>query len=372
MFEPSCRPRGRGEGRAEHPASSASLLAAASFLAALLLTLGCSPSVADGPPVEITVPSGATFQEVLDTLNARGIVHRPAMFKIYARMRGLDTAVRAGRYAFPSPTPWSRVLRDLTEGRVLTEALTIPEGFTLKQMAPRIAQITETSEASVLEALTRPDAEEDWGVPGPGLEGYLFPDTYFLAPGVPVQEVLASLVARYHEYWTPERVALREAWNLSEREIVTLASIIQAEARLPEEMPTISSVYHNRLRDGYLLQADPTVLYALGGPRARLLYAAMDSVADDPYNTYTHPGLPPGPIGSPGAAALDAALSPAETGFFYFVAHPDGSHIFSETLAQHNRAVAETRSEWDRLRREQAEEQGRGQVEERRQEGPSE
>jgi UPF0755 protein len=125
-------------------------------------------------------------------------------------------------------------------------------------------------------------------------------------------------------------------------------------------MPIIASVYHNRLARGQALQADPTVLYALGGPRARLLYAAMDSVADHPYNTYTHPGLPPGPIGSPGLAAVDATLSPAETDFFYFVAHPDGTHIFSRTLTEHNRAVAETRREWDRLRREQAGDPGNG------------
>jgi UPF0755 protein len=145
---------------------------------------------------------------------------------------------------------------------------------------------------------------------------------------------------------------------MTEAEVVTLASIVQAEARLRDEMPTIASVYHNRLDRNHLLQADPTVLYALGGPRARLLYAAMDSVADNPYNTYTHVGLPPGPIGSPGLAAFDATLSPAETDFFYFVAHPNGAHIFSRTLAEHNRAVAQTRPLWDRWRREQQEGQG--------------
>jgi UPF0755 protein len=169
------------------------------------------------------------------------------------------------------------------------------------------------------------------------------------------------MVARYKEVWTPERVALREAGGLTEGELVTLASIVQAEARLQDEMPTIASVYRNRLNRGQLLQADPTVLYALGGARTRLLYAAMDSVADHPYNTYTHAGLPPGPIGSPGLAALDAALSPAETDFFYFVAHPDGTHVFSRTLDQHNMAVAQTRAEWDRLRREQAQAERRNQ-----------
>jgi UPF0755 protein len=134
---------------------------------------------------------------------------------------------------------------------------------------------------------------------------------------------------------------------MTEREVTTLASIIQAEARHVEEMPRISSVYHNRLRRDHPLQADPTVLYALGGHRVRLLYAALDSVAEHPYNTYRHPGLPPGPIAAPGEAALVAALHPADTDFFFFVARPDGSHVFTRSLSEHNEAKARARREWD-------------------------
>ena len=130
---------------------------------------------------------------------------------------------------------------------------------------------------------------------------------------------------------------------MSEHEIVTLASIIQTEARQLSEMARISGVYHNRIRNRWLLQADPTVIYALGGYRERLLYAAIDSVADNPYNTYTQPGLPPGPIASPGAMAIDAALKPEEHDYWYFVARPDGSHVFTRTLADHNRAKEEQR-----------------------------
>jgi UPF0755 protein len=126
---------------------------------------------------------------------------------------------------------------------------------------------------------------------------------------------------------------------------MTLASIIQAEARRVEEMPTISAVYHNRLRLGYRLQADPTVLYALGGRRERLLFAAIDSVADNPYNTYTQRGLPPGPIAAAGEAAIHAALYPADESYLYFVARPDGSHIFTRSLEEHNRAREVARTE---------------------------
>jgi UPF0755 protein len=328
--------------------------------AGILIFSVCPTPTPAGPPVEITVPPGATFSEVVDTLEARGVLRKPALFRAYARAKGLETQVRSGQYSFLRPTPWSRILRDLTEGRVLTENLTIPEGFTLRQIAPRIASITEEAEEAVLAVLTTPDADEEWDVPGPGLEGYLFPDTYRFAPGVPLNEVLAAMVARYQAVWTPERLEALEARGLTEAELVTLASIVQAEARIRSEMPTIASVYSNRLDRNHLLQADPTVLYALGGPRPRLLYAAMDSVADHPYNTYTHVGLPPGPIGAPGTSAIDAALSPADTDYFYFVAHPDGSHVFSRTLSEHNRAVAETRRERDRLGREQADGQSGG------------
>jgi len=333
-------------------------LAASVLLGTVLVEAGAFPTNQENPAVEVTIPPGSSFQNAVDTLESYGILKRPGIFSLYARLKGADREIRAGEYAFPRPSAWSRILRDLTEGRVLTERLTIPEGFTLKQMAPRIAAIAGMEEDSVLARLLSPSAAEELDVAGPTLEGYLFPDTYRFAKGVPMADVLDAMVLRYREIWTPERVSAREESGLTEAEVITLASIVQAEARLEAEMPTIASVYHNRLDRGQLLQADPTVLYALGGPRARLLYAAMDSVADSPYNTYTHPGLPPGPIGAPGIQAIDATLSPADTDFFYFVAHPDGTHVFSQTLAQHNRAVAETRREWDRLRRESQEGQG--------------
>tara|TARA_B100001123_G_scaffold64090_1_gene70534 strand:- start:3202 stop:3690 length:489 start_codon:yes stop_codon:yes gene_type:complete len=155
---------------------------------------------------------------------------------------------------------------------------------------------------------------------------------------------------RYRSFWNPERRQSLEEIGISEREAVTLASIVQAEARHWDEMPTIAAVYLNRVRRRYPLQADPTVLYALGGPRERLLFAAIDSVADHPYNTYTQPGIPPGPIGSPGDAALQAVLNPREVDYLYFVARPDGSHVFTRTLAEHNRAKALARLAWDSVR----------------------
>jgi UPF0755 protein len=320
-----------------------------SALAALALPLVLACGGSAGPTLELTVPQGALFQEVVDTLVSRGIVRSGALFTLYARIRGDDHRVRAGEYRFRTGQPWKTILGDLTAGRVMTEAVTIPEGFTLAQMAPRLAEITglaPDSVASVLQVL----GAHALDIPGPGLEGYLFPDTYLFAQGSDLHTVLETMVERYHTFWTPERRQRLIALGMTEKEIVTLASIVQAEAARTEEMPVIASVYHNRLEQNHPLQADPTVLYALGGPRERLLYAAMDSVADSPYNTYTHPGLPPGPIGAPGGAALEASLYPEDTDFFYFVARPGGEHTFSVTLRDHNRAVSRARQSWDSLR----------------------
>ena len=326
--------------------ASATLLCCAALLvwvAAPAKSVGDPPP--DGGAVAFTVVPGATFEQVTDTLVARGLVRRPRLFRIYGRVRGDDGKVRAGMYSLAAGSDWRSLLDALVAGRVRMVPVTIPEGFTLPQIADRVAGITELATDTVRVRLDGDSAHVRWNLPGPGLEGYLFPDTYLFARGVSLEAVVDAMSERYRRYWTPERRARAGELGLSEREVVTLASIIQAEVRVPGEMPTISAVYHNRLRIGMLLQADPTVLYALGGHRARLLFAAIDSVAGNPYNTYTQAGLPPGPIGAPGAAAMDAALHPAEVDYLYFVANADGSHTFTRTLSEHNRAVARSRRE---------------------------
>ncbi|MEE8147718.1 MAG: endolytic transglycosylase MltG [Longimicrobiales bacterium] len=314
--------------------------AALGLIAAGCVVLAIVAFRPNDPPqdIEVTVPPGAPVDSVLDTLVTRGLVNGKRRFRFYARLTGADRRIKSGRYILVSGTSYGELLETLTSGRMMTFDMTIPEGFTIADMVDRIAETVERPADTVRARLSDRDAHNRWDVPGPGLEGYLFPDTYRFARGVPLDVVIEAMVERYRVAWTPERVARLEALDMSENELVTLASIIQAEARRVEEMPTISAVYHNRLRLGYRLQADPTVLYALGGRRARLLYAAIDSVADNPYNTYTHRGLPPGPIAAPGEAAIHAALNPAEESYLYFVARPDGSHIFTNSLEEHNRA----------------------------------
>ncbi len=321
--------------RARRGAWTAGAIVAGGIVLFIVFTV--APPV-PGPPLRIVVPEGATLGQVVDSLASRGVVRGGALFELYARARGAAPRIKAGHYAIPAPSSWTSVVRRLTRGEVLTEPMTVPEGFTLAQIAPRIARVSGVPEASVAAVLESEGLAAALGVAGPGLEGYLFPDTYLFASGVPVEAVVAAMVARYREVWTPERRARLDDVGLTEHEAVTLASIIQAEARHVEEMPQIAGVYHNRLELGWLLQADPTVLYALGGYRARLLFAAIDSVADNPYNTYAFAGLPPGPIGSPGEAAIEAALNPTDD-YLFFVAWPDGTHVFTRSLAEHNQAV---------------------------------
>lgn len=314
------------------------------LLSVLLLVLGACDS--EPEYVDVRIPAGATLSQVTDSLAARDIIRTPTLFELYARARGHDRRIQSGTYRLAKGSSWGAALGALTRGQVVAAVLTIPEGFRVAQMIPRIAAITGTPQDSVTAFLARPELPEELGVPGPDLEGYLYPDTYHFASGTRIGTVLRTMVDRYRQVWTPERVARREELGMSEREVMTLASLVQAEARRNQEMPLISGVYHRRLELGWLLQADPTVLYALGGPRARLLYAAIDSVADHPYNTYTQPGLPPGPIGSPGLDAIEAALSPGGD-YLYFVARPDGSHVFTRSLVEHNRAKAAAQRERD-------------------------
>lgn len=305
-------------------------------------------SQGDGEKVRVQVPRGASMSDVADSLAAHGLIDSAFAFRVYARVKGLAGSMKAGTYEFRQGAGWDRMLDDIANARVVNDRLVIPEGWDIRRIAPTLAQLTGVHEDSVAELLFDTATARRLGVPGPTLEGYLFPATYTFPLNSPLDALVSRIVARYHQVWTPERRARADSMRLSEREVITLASIVEAEARRREELRLIAAVYHNRLRRNYPLQADPTVQYALGERQARLLFAHIDSSADHPYNTYRRPGLPPGPIGSPGEAAIDAVLDPDTVSYFFFVARPDGSHVFTRTFAEHQRAVAQAR----RLRRE--------------------
>ncbi len=306
--------------------------------AALVLTACGGHQQGTGPVRRVMVPPGAPFNAVADSLEAHGILDSTTILRLWARLTGRASEVQAGTYEFRQGVGWRTVLDDLTAGRVATARVTVPEGFSIRQIAPRLSAVTGLPPDSVVAYMLDTATAARFSVPGPTLEGYLYPATYRIPAGAPLDAVIARMVDRYRKVWTPERVARADSMGLSRRDVVTLASIAEKEAKIPDEMPTIAAVYLNRLGLGYPLQADPTVQYALGQHQQRLLYADIDSVAASPYNTYTQPGLPPGPIGSPSARAIDAVLHPADVNYLYFVARPDGSHVFNRNLEEHNRA----------------------------------
>lgn len=316
---------------------------------ALLLGAAACGGSPEGEPVRFTVPAGAGFGAVTDTLASRDIIDNPTIFRLYARFRGSERAVKPGVYEVQRGLAWSDLLDKLVSGDVLQTRVAVPEGWTLAQIAAIIAQNTDEPADSIIEALLNESAAETFGVPGPTLEGYLYPATYVFPVGTSAGRIVQQMVNRYKQSWTPARQARADSLGMEQREVVTLASIVEKEARHWGERDTIAAVYHNRLRIGMPLQADPTVQYALGTHQNRLLYAHIDSVADHPYNTYRRRGLPPGPIASPSEGAIDATLAPADVDFLYFVARPDGRHIFTRSLAEHNAA----RREISRMRAEQ-------------------
>ena len=310
----------------------------------LVLVGACGRGGGTGPTLPVQVPPGASFAQITDTLEQRGIIENGTFFRLYARAKRADARVRPGTYGFRKGQSWSAILDDFRTGRVMTAKLVVPEGFSLDKIARRIADVSKRDSTAILDLLTSDSVARKYGVPGPNLEGYLYPATYDFPLGAHPDTIIKRMVGVYKRYWTPGRQARADSLKLSEREVITLASIVEKEAKRAEEMPTIASVYHNRLRIGYPLQADPTVQYALGSHRARLLYRDIRAARDNPYNTYVIRGLPPGPIGSPSERAIDATLYPAETKFLYFVARPDGSHIFTNSLVEHNRAKAQVRA----------------------------
>jgi UPF0755 protein len=301
-----------------------------------------------GAPVRVTIPAGASFAIAAESLSRAGVIGSPRLFRLYASARGADRELKAGTYRLARGASWNDVIDALTRGRGLVHTVTIPEGFALSSIVPLIAKAIAAPPESVLAAASDSALRRRLDVPTPTLEGYLFPDTYNLAEGTSPREVVALLVQRFEKVWKPEWDARLQELAMSRHDIMTLASIVEKEARLAEERPVIAAVYHNRLKIGMALQADPTVQYALGRRVDRVLFKHLE--VDSRYNTYKHPGLPPGPIASPGAASIEAALYPADVPYLYFVAHPDGHHEFRRTFSEHTEARAQIRRETARAK----------------------
>jgi UPF0755 protein len=308
-----------------------------------------------GDPVEFTVAEGESVSEIADRLEAEGIIDSALRFRVLATFTGRGEAIRSGDYQLEPGATANSVLTTLTtapEENVIS--LTIPEGWRIEEMADRVAELDIATREEFIAAASRLDYDFDFLAELPqgttNLEGYLFPDTYDIAVGASAETVVLLMLQNFDRRVTDEMRAGFEANGLTLHEGVTLASIVEREAVIPEERPTIAGVFYNRLEAGDILGADPTVQYVLGGnPEsvAAFGYWKVGLTRDDiqlavsPYNTYLEGGLPPGPIAAPGLSALEAVAFAPDTDFYYFFAcGEDGVHEFNVNQADHDAAQA--------------------------------
>lgn len=312
--------------------------------------LACADSTA--PAVRVTVPAGASMAAAADSLHRAGVIGSPKLFRLYAKLRRSDRGIRAGTYLLKPDASWGSVLSSLRSGRGVVNVVTVPEGYKLEQTVALLAAKLSVQPESIRAAVRDTAILERLDVPTGTLEGYLFPDTYFFSPGASARTAVQTMVRRFEQRWKPEWNARLDTLALSRHDLLTLASIVESEAKLAEERPVIAAVYWNRLRKGMRLEADPTVQYALPRHQSRLMNKHLN--VKSPYNTYRNAGLPPGPIGAPGMASLQATLYPADVPFLFFVAFPDGHHEFRVKLTEHQATARLARRAWNALEAQQA------------------
>lgn len=296
-----------------------------------------TPVAPAAPGTVVVVPTGESFRAVTTRLRDAGVIAHPWLLRAYAQVAGLDRTVRCGEFRFEMPLSPVDVLTLLQSPADGARQVTIPEGFTAEQIAAAFEERGYGGRDVFRCAMEDPALLLELQLPATGVEGFLFPDTYAFEPATPPADIVRAMVQRFRAQ-VADLTARRQAAGLSETAMVTLASVIEKETGQAGERPIISGVFHNRLRLGMPLQSDPTVLYGRGAD-ARGPLTRADLLAPQPYNTYVHRGLPPGPIANPGRAALEAAIAPADTPAIFFVSRNDGSHVFSVTLDEHNRNV---------------------------------
>ncbi|MBI4962999.1 MAG: endolytic transglycosylase MltG [Desulfomonile tiedjei] len=297
-----------------------------------------SESVPAGQEVIVTVPKGATLSQIGTVLQEKGVISNRLVFRLVALIRGEQRNIKAGDYALKTGSDAGEVLDQLISGKTIIFSLTVPEGYNLYQIAEVFEQSGIVSRQEFLTWAKDPAFLKELKVDGTSLEGYLFPDTYFLRPSEKTDGrlVVRKMVQRFYEVYDKHvrPTAEEQGWNTGE--VVTLASLIEKEAR-ESEHALVSAVFHNRLRQKIRLQSDPTVIYGIKAMGAKI--TREDLNRKHPYNTYQNYGLPPGPIACPGKASLIAAVKPEAVDYLYFVAKNDGSHQFSSSLQEHNRWV---------------------------------
>ncbi|MBN1997796.1 endolytic transglycosylase MltG [candidate division KSB1 bacterium] len=293
----------------------------------------------DSETVDFKIRWGAPISAVAAGLQQQGIVRSDKQFVFVVRLLRKLKRIRAGMFKLPKNSSNYKTLDRLINGPQTFVRITIPEGVDSRWIASVVAKKLDLDSLRFINWVNDPSFMNQLGIDASSLEGYLYPETYYVTYGLTEKEILKEFVNQFKNAVPPELFNAGEQNGFTMNEIMTLASIIEGEAVLAHEMPVISSVYHNRLKKSMRLQADPTIQYIIPGKPRRLLN--RDLAIDSPYNTYRYAGLPPGPINNPGLDAIRAAVNPKQTGYLYFVATGDGGHRFSETWKGHLRAKAQ-------------------------------
>ena len=286
----------------------------------------------------VTIPAGSSTADIRRRLIDSGVVGNEFALRAALWWSGQSRSLKAGEYRFDRPMTPVEVVEKLAKGDVYTRRITFPEGLTIREMAMAYESNGFGKARDFIRAAADASLIKDLDPKAPDLEGYLFPETYALPRTTPASRLVELMVDRFRT--TFREIPQQAGQPLTTRQLVTLASLVEKETGAPPERPIVSAVYRNRMKIGMGMQADPTVVYALakaGRYDGNIRKADLDF--DSPYNTYKYPGLPPGPIASPGRASLEAAAAPADVPYLYFVSRNDGTHVFAETLAQHNTNV---------------------------------
>jgi UPF0755 protein len=318
------------------------LTAAFSALAMLLVLLPLAtyplrPHGEGQHAVLVRLVAGTTLTGLAADLEQAGVIGSARAFSLYGRLRGAQSRLQAGTYRVDDGISPAEILRRMMAGEVSVERFAVPEGYSMLQLAEMLGSRNLLDPQDFLAACRDRTLLAEFGITAASAEGYLFPSTYDLPPGISARETVRLMLRKFQQVYDGRIARQLADGRLSRHQLVTLASLVEKEAKVPQERPLIAAVFHNRLQRGMPLQSDPTAVYGLrafGGT-----VTAEDVRRRTPYNTYIIRGLPPGPIGNPGAEALEAALRPAAVPYLYFVARQDGTHFFSATLDEHNRGV---------------------------------
>jgi UPF0755 protein len=287
--------------------------------------------------IEIEIPEGATFRQAVEIFSKEGLIKDKILFLFVGRMSGLDRKIRAGYYSIYGSVSPIDILKMLKNGQIIEYEITIVEGDSLKEVAEKLSEKGVISIEDFMKLSSDKDFLDFYNIEAPTFEGYLFPDTYKIPKGMEPDDVIGMMISRMREEYSDELQERASEIGFSERDVLTLASIIEKEAETDKERPIISAVYHNRLKRRIPLQADPTAIYGIKSFGEGI--TSRDLRRKTPYNTYMFKGLPKGPICSPGIKSSIATLYPADVPYMYFVSNNDGTHHFSVTAEEHEAAV---------------------------------